>query len=314
MGRKKPTPKYFLEYLALRGLTACFSALPYRVALSVGWLFARLAFHVVRYRRAAAEARIREVFGDRFSAREVRRIAWISLRNFLFNGVELLRMRRVDRRWIEKRVDHRQALAAIRSHLKPGRGLIVACPHMGNWELAGFGLQVFGLPVFSIAAQQHNPYTDRYLRELRNVSGVEVLERGDVWLPLKVSRNLEAGKILGFLPDVRAKREAILIEFLGRPANIYGGMAGFARHARAAILPSVAVRIGWTRHRWTIFEPVWPDPDVGREADSRRITQEVMRVYERAIREEPEQFFWYNHRWILTPLETDSNAVRSNGR
>jgi KDO2-lipid IV(A) lauroyltransferase len=314
MGRKNPTPKYYLEYLALRGLTAFFSFLPYRAALSVGWLFARFAFHVVRYRRAEAEARIREVFGDRFTAREVRQVAWISLRNFLFNGVELLRMRRVNRAWIERQVDHDEALAAIQTHLRPGRGLIVACPHMGNWELAGFGLQVFGLPVFSIAAQQHNPYTDRYLRDLRNMSGVEVLERGDVWLPLKVARNLEGGKILGFLPDVRAKREAIRVEFLGKPANIYGGMAGFARHAGAAILPSVATRIGWTRHRWRIFDAVLPDPSVEREADSKRITQQVMSAYDRVIREMPEQFFWYNHRWILTPLESDSNTARPNGR
>jgi hypothetical protein len=47
----------------------------------------------VRFRRTEAERRIAAVFPDR-TPREVRRIAWLSLRNMTFNAVELARARR----------------------------------------------------------------------------------------------------------------------------------------------------------------------------------------------------------------------------
>ena len=35
------------------------------------------------------------------------------------------------------------------------------------------------------------------------------------------------------------------------------------------------------------------------------LTQQVIDIYDRAIRQEPEQYFWYNKRWVLDPLEEE---------
>ena len=43
------------------------------------------------------------------------------------------------------------------------------------------------------------------------------------------------------------------------------------------------------------------DPEVGKAEDCVRMTQEVFDVAEKAIRETPEQWFWFNKRWILDP-------------
>ena len=72
--------KHVVEYAALRSLTAVVRILPYRLALGLGWALAWIAFHLVRWRVDAAKTRIREVLGDTVSEREVRRIAWVSLR------------------------------------------------------------------------------------------------------------------------------------------------------------------------------------------------------------------------------------------
>lgn len=313
MSHKKLTFKHRVEYVLLRAFTALFSVVPYRVALAVGWSMAALFFHVVRFRRREAYRRIREALGADLPTARVRRIAWISLRNFVFNGVDLMRMGKVDRAWIDRVVDHAEPARVLRGHLEDGRGTILAIPHMGNWEFAAVACQLLGFQIFVIAGRQHNSLTDNYFNRLRSVFGLELLPRGDIRLPLEVIARLKQGKILGFLPDLRAKKPAMVVQFLGKPANVYGGMAAFARHARVPIAPAVITREGWGRHRWRCLDPIWPDFDeLDREKDWLRMTQEVMSQYEAAIRAEPEQYFWYNTRWILDPIKRGAKAAAAS--
>jgi lauroyl/myristoyl acyltransferase len=47
---------------------------------------------------------------------------------------------------------------------------------------------------------------------------------------------------------------------------------------------------------------VYSDPGLDKAEDCRRITQRVMDIFDAAIRAQPEQYFWYNKRWVLDPL------------
>jgi len=179
---------------------------------------------------------------------------------------------------------------------------VLAIPHTGNWDLAGVGIAAFGFPIFFITGRQHNPLTDGYLNRMRGATGVETISRGDPTLLRQVLRNLKHGKILGIMPDLRSKRQGITVRFLGGEANVFGGMAAFAHQARVPVFPAVATRIGWARHRWRLLEAVVPDPAADRDAELLRLTQCVLEQHERAVREEPEQYFWYNKRWILDPF------------
>ncbi|MBN2490000.1 MAG: lysophospholipid acyltransferase family protein [Planctomycetes bacterium] len=300
MSHKKPTPKYYLEYALLRAFTAIFTLLPLGAGLVLAWLAARFAFHVLRFRRAAAERRIVQAVGA--SGRAARRIAWISLRNFLFNTVELVRLGRMNRAWIERQVEKGDVVDRLRRDLEGQPGAVLAIPHMGNWDLAGVGIASLGFPIFFLTGRQHNPLTDGHVNRIRRATGVEALARGDPHLLRQVLRNLKQRKILGMMPDLRSKRRGIVVRFLGSEANVFGGMAAFAFQARVPVLPAVATRIGWARHRWRLLEPVVPDPTAPRGAELQRLTQRVLEQHEQAIRQQPEQYFWYNTRWVLDPF------------
>jgi len=79
-------------------------------------------------------------------------------------------------------------------------------------------------------------------------------------------------------------------------------MAAFAHAAGVPIFPCCAERAAWTRHRIRVWDPIRPDAAADRGADVRRMTEEVFAVIDRAVRDRPEQWFWYNKRWILDPL------------
>jgi len=296
-----PNAKHVAEYAALRVMAGLFNALPYRVALAAGWFNARLAFALARSRVAEAERRIRQVFGERLSPAEVRRTAWHSWRNLTFSGIEMLRVASVTREWLQAHSDCAAALQTILQHCRTGRGAILAVPHMGNWELAAVTCHLHGIPIFSIAGRQKNPLTDGYLNELRATHGIVTLLRGSGTMK-EVLRRLRRGEVLAILPDVRMPTESVRVPFLGAEANLGSGMALFARHADVPIIPGLVRRRGWARHVLQTFAPLEPDKSLDKDADVVRMTAAVMKIIEAAIRAEPGQWFWFNKRWLLDPL------------
>jgi KDO2-lipid IV(A) lauroyltransferase len=302
----RPSLKHQVEYGFLRGFSGFLGVLPYRVALGAGWVLAVLGHYGFRFRVRVARHRIREVFGDRFSDRAVRRIAWRSWRNLCFNVVEILRMGKIDRAWIEKHVDLPDP-APLLERARRGEPIVLATMHMGNWDLAGVGASLLGLPVFFIARRQNNPLTDQELNRMRNVTGVETLLRANDTAK-EVLKRLKAGKTLAILPDVRYPTPGLAVQFLGGEANLAPGMGLFARQVNAPIFPVVASRTGWTGHRWRLFAPIHPDPALSKEEDLLRMTRAVINQFDREIRDHPEQYFWFNKRWILDPLRREEST------
>lgn len=295
--------KHRLEYLILRGFAAFLNALPYRVALAFAWSVSSILFHVIRMRRHDTLERIRSVLGSETPTCELKRVARLSLRNMSFNLVEMMRAPMIDKTWIDQHMPTFGpripiAIDLIQKH----RGLIFAVPHMGNWDLAGWACNRYGINMFSIGAKQRNPYINAWITRQRE-NGITMLERGGKTLKEIIIR-LQEGSAFAILPDVRMPKKDLTVAFLNGEANLGRGMAAFARSANVPILPAVFMRIGWTRHDFIYFDPIFPDPTLDKEVDIQRMTDLVMTHIDTAIRQHPEQWFWYNGRWILDPVKS----------
>ncbi|MDA0577354.1 MAG: lysophospholipid acyltransferase family protein [Verrucomicrobia bacterium] len=294
-------PKHILEYALLRLIGAVVTRLPHRAALTTGWLLAGISFCFAPNRRREAHRRIRAVFGDRHAAPTIRRIAWCSWRNIVFDGIEMLRVRHITPAWIEKSTNCAAAVVPILAHTPTGRGAIIAIPHMGNWETAAVAAHHAGIPIFSVTGRQKNQLVDNYINRLRRLPGIDTIARGSGTMRA-VIRRLRSGGVLAIMTDVRTAEGGLPITFLGSDALIGAGMASFARLADVPIFPCVITRVGWLRQRMQVSDPIWPDPSLAKNDDIRRMTQLVMSRFDTWIREAPEQWFWYNRRWVLDPL------------
>ena len=292
--------KHILEYALLRGTTALINALPLRVALGLAAGLARLVGLVARSNMRRAERRVAEVFGAKYTAGERRRIVRRAWRTLFFNAVEILRFPQATPANLLCRVTTADP-AGILAHVHAGHGAIIAVAHLGNWDVAGIASQFSGIQIFFLARRQKNPLLDAYLNRMRGATGVETV-LNDPQALRGVVRNLQQCKVLAMLPDVRAKRAAIEVDFLGQRANIGRGLAVFARSAKVPIFPCGVWREDWTHHHLTSTVAVWPDLTADSDADERRITQEVMTQLGAAICAHPEQYFWFNKRWVLEPL------------
>ena len=298
----KHRPKHVVEYVVLRAVCGIAARLPYRMALLFAAAVARVVFLCARSRRNEAIRRIRSVFGPDVPARS---FAWISLRNMAFNLAEIVYMGGAIPRPLPRPVDMDAALETFRAYVaaNPDRGGIFACPHMGNWELAGLVAPTCHIDMFTITGHQKNPLVNAYLQQLRHSPGVELLERGTPNLLRKVLANLRAGKFLAIMPDLRSRQPGIPVRFFGGTANLYPGMAQFARQASIPVFLAVMKRIGWTHHVLELHGPFEPDPSLPKDEDVARLSQTVMEVLDAEIRRDPSQWFWFNKRWILDPLD-----------
>ncbi len=307
----KPTLKHRLEYCLLRTLGAFVCLLPYRGALLLGWLVSLIGAVLLPGRLRESRRRIESVLSPYYDQRAIRRITRHAWRNICLTAIEVLRTPCTTREWINRTVstDDIQKLQRLLEHEK---NVIIAVPHMGNWELAGIALQMMGFKLLVIVRRQKNPLTDAYLERLRTSSGMTAVDReADM---RRILRLISRGHLLAILPDIRARTEGLRIRFLGHEADLMPGMALFARTARVPILPACTIREGWARHRWIALRPVYPDYSLDKKTDWQRMTQEVMSQFEELIRRYPDQYFWFNKRWILdrlAPAASDEAAAES---
>jgi len=296
--------QYRLEYAGLVAFTAFQNLLPYRAALAVAWAIAWFLFNVVRFRRRETFRRIREVFNE-MPRREVRRVAWLSLRNMAFNCVEMMRAPHIDKAWVDRYMPgFKEQVHVVNGLMSRYRSLIFAVPHMGNWDLAGWACSRYGIKMFSVAGKQKNPYVNAWISRQRE-NGIKMLERGGGTLR-QILRLLGRGHAFAILPDVRMPMPDLSLPFLGGTANLGRGMAMFAASTNVPILPAIFSRKGWCRHEFVHFDPLFPDLSLDREEDARRLTAAVVAIVDKAVHENPEQWFWYNKRWVLTPLPVEA--------
>jgi KDO2-lipid IV(A) lauroyltransferase len=299
MQSAKYSLKHRIEYIALTVFIRIINGLSLRLALYVGWGIGYIYFRIPRYRTAKALQRIKEVLGDSYSDLDRRRIAWLSLRNISFNLIEFIRFRSLTPETIRKQPLFRVVHEIQSIYSKQGTH-IIAVPHAGNWEFASAALALSGLPCVVIVKRQKNLLVDTLINGLRTSVGLEVIYN-DSKAMKRVIAAMKQGKILLILPDSHSRTESPKVNFLGKEANLGIGAAYFARKIGCPIYPIFLSRQGWSSHHHQIFDHIYPDHNQDKYADIQRMMQELMSIFDREIRKKPEQYLWFNKRWVLDP-------------
>ncbi|ABW14511.1 lipid A biosynthesis acyltransferase [Parafrankia sp. EAN1pec] len=120
-----------------------------------------------------------------------------------------------------------------------GRGVILALPHMGNWEQAGAWLVATGIP-FTTVAERLRPEElfERFVR-FRTALGMEVIPlTGGTQPPSDLlAERLRAGGALCLLADRDLSSAGVAVTFFGATATMPPGPAALALRTGAVLLP-----------------------------------------------------------------------------
>ena len=290
-----------VEYFTLRFFCALVNAIPYPLAMAAARGLAWTAFTIFGFKRRRTLERVRGVFPEK-SVREAKAIAVRSLQNVLQTGVEMMRAPRLDRRWMDRYVKDGQLYKdKLQAYVDEGKGVVIMVPHSGNWYMAAWSMAKYGLPLFAIAARQRNPKLNAWMN--RQYGDIEVLDRDCRDTLSQIRERLSAGRAFAILPDLRVRNKDVEAEFFGGKANVSRSGAAFAVKCGCPIVVAVMTRQGG-RHVFNHIATLRPDPNASdKKEEARRLTRETLKRLSDEIMKNPGDWYWYNKRWILEPVE-----------
>lgn len=243
-----------------------------------------VAPHIFRREARRAEAQLRRTL-PHLDARKVTRRMFVHFAESIW---ELTRLRSsvppLD-------ADTRELIEKV---LAEGRGAIVICGHVGNWEILGQAVAAAGYPVTTIATPFYDPRITRWMNRLRTQLGMNVLWR-DGNTGKAILRALRQNQLLAFLIDQDTKTAGDYVAFFGRPAFTPTTPAALALRTGAPVIFAWHQRRG-KRHRISA-ERVHFAGTGDAKKDVLALTALLTARLEAVIREAPEQWVWMHRRW-----------------
>ena len=310
--KKKSALVAWVEYGALRCVCAVVNAIPYRLACALARGAAWTLVRVFGFQRARTLDRIRSVFPDK-SAKEALWIATVSLANIFLNAVEMIRAPRLTKKWVTAHVKDMSVYAdRLQAVLAEGKGAVIMVPHAGNWYMAAWAMARYGMPLCAIAARQRNPRINAWMA--RQYGSIEVLTRGEAATLHDIRERILNGRAFAILPDLRVPSPDVEVPFLNGTANVSHGGALFAVATGAPLVVAMMRRENGL-HTFDHLATLRPNPDApDKKEEACRLTREAMALLDAAIQKTPEQWFWYNKRWLLQPVRKRKASRNAHAR
>jgi len=302
-GNRRRALGHRLEYVAVRIAVGLSRLLPLRWATAAGAALGRGVGPWRRQHRRALQ-NLARAFPEK-SHGEIETIArgmWANMGRVMVETMLIDRILEDTSRLV---VSDHEYWAARMSEPGPSVG---ATLHMGNWELAIWPLTLFGQRPAGVYRPLANPLVDHLLRAQRvrlypgglfGKGEADEQGKGGQRTARLMIDHVRRGGCMGFVCD-HNERRGVVIPFLGGRARFTPVPAMIARHVDARVWLGRCLRTGSEpRFRFDLKELELPRSG-DRAADIQALTAAIFAQFEIWIREHPEQWMWWNTRWMKT--------------
>lgn len=285
--------RHRLEDWLVRALVVLVRFMPFSVVELCGTCLGLAFFRFDRPHRRIAEQNVLEAFPSRspVERRQIIKRAFVHFGRLLF---ALLKFSTLSPEDILARVeftgDEHVRLAQAR-----GKGILFVTGHFGFWEIQALAHALKLGPMTVLARTLDNPRLNDRLERIRTRTGNGVIYRRRTIR--RVMRLLADGQSVGILIDQHTLgKDAIQVEFFGRPAATTPVVAALALRTGASVIPLFALPAGAGRYRLIYEHPIVPPPAES-EHRVREFTQRCTDVLEMYVRRNPELWLWMHRRW-----------------
>lgn len=270
-------------YILYRVLSGLFGLLPEPAMRRSGELLGRLLFHVAGDRRRMSMRHLRRVMGDGVDAEALSKEAFASYGRY-WAETFWVRPRRIAAMAAHTSVDGADIILDHREH----GGLILALPHLGNWEAAGIEAANLGLDLVAAAELLPNPLISNWFIEQRAMFGIDVvLVRSGA--SGELLGHLRRGRTLALPSDRDLKGNGIPVTFFGEETTLPAGPFVLAKRAGAPVIPVATYFRPGRGHHFIVRPALEPGP-------VEAMAQALATQFEAFIRAQPTQ--WH----LLQPL------------
>jgi KDO2-lipid IV(A) lauroyltransferase len=184
-----------------------------------------------------------------------------------------------------------------------GTGMIVALPHMGNWEAAAPVAVSEGVPIVAVAEVLPNRRITDWFTEMRAEFGIEiVLATGRVEVMRQLEQAIADNKAVALLSDRDLKGKGVAVEFFGETTTLPPGPATLAVRTGAPLFP-VGCYFRDGGYRVVVHEALSVPEEGNRTEKVAAMTQTLAKELEEIISEAPQQWHLVVPNW---PSDTGS--------
>lgn len=247
------------------------------------------------------ESNLARVTGKDVADPSVRDLSRAGMRSYFRYWMEALRLPVIGKERILTGMRHIDG-ELIFSTIDSGRGIVLALPHMGNWDLAGAWLVHSGYP-FTTVMERLKPESlyERFVA-FRESLGMEVLPLtaqggGTAYAFGTLAQRLRAGRPVCLPAERDLTDNGIEVDFFDGRTRMVAGPALLAVQTGAALHPATLWFEGedWGLH---IHEEI-PVPAEGTRQEKVAImTQSMARVFQEGISRHPEDWHMLQRLWL----------------
>jgi len=176
--------------------------------------------------------------------------------------------------------------------LEEGRGVILAAPHMGSWELAGSYVSS-RYPLTTMYQKPPLKGLSKLIKDGREGSGGNYVPADNSGIRAML-KALRKGEMVGLLPDQVPSQGGVIAPFFDKPALTISLLSKLSGETDATVIFVFAERLPWSRGFKIQFLP--PDELISStalEESAARINAQV----EKCIRMAPDQYLWVYKRF-----------------
>ncbi|GHF09969.1 lipid A biosynthesis lauroyl acyltransferase [Streptomyces werraensis] len=191
-----------------------------------------------------------------------------------------------------------EGLHHLHEGMAAGKGVVLALPHLANWDLAGAWVTTkLGVP-FTTVAERLKPETlyDRFVA-YREGLGMEVLPHSGGSAFGTLARRLRDGGLVCLVADRDLSASGVEVSFFGHAARMPAGPALLAQHTGARLLPVTL----WYDEPPVMQGRVHPPVEVpasGTRAEKTSVmTQALADAFATGIAEHPEDWHMLQRLW-----------------
>jgi Kdo2-lipid IVA lauroyltransferase/acyltransferase len=287
-----------IEYFFFVLISAVARRLSFRSAGRVGASLGSIVFRLTNFRKAITLDNLSHAFPDK-SADEIRSIAHGAFKNYGIAVVESLWTYDKSPEVLKQtvRLENREV---IDKAMAMGKGVLLVSAHYGSWELLPSAVRLhIGHPYEMVAQRQRNARINALIDVARS-------RFDNVTIPMGVSsrhvlKALQEKKIVLLLGDQSGPKEAIFVNFLGRPAATHRGAAAFAVKTGAPIVMGFLVCQPDGTYVMTFQEVSRDNMDgMTQEEAIIELTRRHVAILEEWIIKHPDHWLWMHKRWKHT--------------
>ncbi|MET8115787.1 phosphatidylinositol mannoside acyltransferase [Streptomyces prasinus] len=282
--------------------------LPEPVAVRLGRAVADLAWK----RRGQGVRRLESNYARVVPDASPERLAELSragMRSYLRYWMESFRLPAWSPERIANGIDI-QDIHRVTDGMAAGKGVVLALPHLANWDLAGaWATTGLGIP-FTTVAERLKPETlyDRFVA-YRESLGMEVLPHNGASAFGTLARRLRDGGLVCLVADRDLSASGVEVEFFGETARMPAGPALLAQHTGALLLPATLWYDDSPVMRGRVH-PAVPVPESGTRAEKTSVmTQALADAFATGIADHPEDWHMLQRLWLK-----DLDPARDPGR